>query len=108
MSAGQAGIRPLVAGNWKMNGLTGAAGEVKALREALAGPLSGIPADVMIAPPATLIGHLQNATQGSPLQLAGQDCHAKASGAQRARPCSIMARTSCLLRSGDGRAPSMP
>lgn len=81
MSAGQASIRPLVAGNWKMNGLAAAAGEVKALREALAGPLSGIAADVMIAPPATLIGHLHSATQDSPIQLAGQDCHAKASGA---------------------------
>ncbi len=79
MGGGQAGIRPLVAGNWKMNGLRTAAAEVEALRAALAGPLSAIPADVMIAPPATLLGHLT--AQGSPIQLAGQDCHAKASGA---------------------------
>lgn len=81
MSAGQAGIRPLVAGNWKMNGLKAAAAEVEALRAALAGPLSAVAADVMIAPPATLLGHLAGATQGCPIQLAGQDCHAKASGA---------------------------
>jgi triosephosphate isomerase len=81
MGGGQAGIRPLVAGNWKMNGLKAAAGEVEALREALAGPLSAIAADVMIAPPATLLGHFASATQGCPIQLAGQDCHAKASGA---------------------------
>lgn len=81
MGGGQAGIRPLVAGNWKMNGLKAAAGEVEALREALAGPLSAIAADIMIAPPATLLGHFASATQGCPIQLAGQDCHAKASGA---------------------------
>lgn len=81
MSGGQAGIRPLVAGNWKMNGLKAAAAEVEALRAALAGPLSAVAADVMIAPPATLLGHLAGATQGCSIQLAGQDCHAKASGA---------------------------
>lgn len=81
MSGGQAGIRPLVAGNWKMNGLKGAAAEVDALRAALSGPLSAIAADVMIAPPATILAHFAAATRGCPIQLAGQDCHAKASGA---------------------------
>ncbi len=81
MGGGQAGIRPLVAGNWKMNGLKTAAVEVEALRAALAGPLSAIAADVMIAPPATLLGHLNGVAPGGPIQLAGQDCHAKASGA---------------------------
>lgn len=81
MSAGQAGIKPLVAGNWKMNGLKAAAAEVQALQTALAGPLARVAADVMIAPPATLLSHLADTTAGSAIQLAGQDCHAKASGA---------------------------
>lgn len=74
-------IRPLVAGNWKMNGLQAASSELAALRLELAGALSGARADVMIAPPATLLGHFSTAVSGSPIQLAGQDCHPKASGA---------------------------
>lgn len=81
MTDAGAKIRPLVAGNWKMNGLKAAAGEIEALRTAFSGPLAGIAADVMIAPPATLIGELGGAAAGSPIQLAGQDCHPKASGA---------------------------
>lgn len=79
------GIRPLVAGNWKMNGLKAALGEALAVKEALGGPLAGLAADVMIAPPATLLTALADATAKATgagvLQLAGQDCHAKASGA---------------------------
>lgn len=78
MAEGAKGIRPLVAGNWKMNGLKAALAEAAAVRDALAGPLADIAADVMIAPPATLIMAMAGA---GPLQLAGQDCHADASGA---------------------------
>lgn len=80
MGGAAAGIRPLVAGNWKMNGLTASASEITALREALEGPLAQVGADVMVAPPATLIAPF-SALVGSALQLAGQDCHPKASGA---------------------------
>lgn len=74
-------IRPLVAGNWKMNGLANSLGEAIAVRDALKGPLAGIDADVLIAPPATLISALATATAPSPLAIGAQDCHAKASGA---------------------------
>lgn len=74
-------IRPLVAGNWKMNGLSHAIEEAAAVCRSLSGPLAGVMADVMIAPPATLLAHLASACQGSPVMLAGQDCHAQMSGA---------------------------
>jgi len=74
-------IRPLVAGNWKMNGLRGSLAEATAVRDALAGPFASIVADVMIAPPATLIAPLAEISAGSRLAVAAQDCHAKASGA---------------------------
>ncbi|HVJ78779.1 MAG TPA: triose-phosphate isomerase [Hyphomicrobium sp.] len=74
-------IRPLVAGNWKMNGLKGSQSEILSIREALAGPLSSLNADVMIAPPVTLIASFSSAVAGSRLLLAAQDCHAKPSGA---------------------------
>ncbi|MFT3730583.1 MAG: triose-phosphate isomerase [Hyphomicrobium sp.] len=74
-------IRPLVAGNWKMNGLRASLAEAVAVRDALLGPLAAIPADVMIAPPATLIAPFAQSLGPQPVLLAGQDCHAKPSGA---------------------------
>lgn len=74
-------IRPLVAGNWKMNGLKANFGEVQAVGDALLGPLASVAADVMIAPPATLIAGFASGLGERPVLLAGQDCHAKASGA---------------------------
>ncbi|MGE0022873.1 MAG: triose-phosphate isomerase [Hyphomicrobium sp.] len=73
-------IRPLVAGNWKMNGLAAALAEAAAVRDAL--PAIGARApDVMICPPATLLAQMATATQGSPILLGAQDCHWAASGA---------------------------
>ena len=70
-------IRPLVAGNWKMNGLRAALSEVEALASAHPSPAC----DVLLCPPATLIGAMVDAAQGSPIQVGGQDCHAVQSGA---------------------------
>ena len=79
MAASQ--IRPLVAGNWKMNGLTAALGEARRVRDGLgqAGFAPGV--DAMICPPATLIAALAREAAGSRLQVGGQDCHARPSGA---------------------------
>jgi triosephosphate isomerase len=64
-----------------MNGLKDSLGEAVSVRDALTGPLATINADVMIAPPATLIASFAAAAAGSRLTIAAQDCHAKASGA---------------------------
>jgi triosephosphate isomerase len=72
-------IRPLVAGNWKMNGLRASDAELKKII-AGAGSLSG-KADLMVCPPATLIARFAEAARGSGVAIGGQDCHAKASGA---------------------------
>ncbi|HRN89603.1 triose-phosphate isomerase [Hyphomicrobium sp.] len=71
--------RPLIAGNWKMNGLKSALAEATAVRDALK-PDPGTP-EVMICPPATLLVPLAELAAGSPLAVGGQDCHAAASGA---------------------------
>ncbi|MCK9919410.1 triose-phosphate isomerase [Microbacteriaceae bacterium K1510] len=70
-------IRPLVAGNWKMNGLTGSVGELSKM----AAGAGGLKADLMVCPPATLVAAFAKAAQGSPIAIGGQDCHAAASGA---------------------------
>ncbi|MCC7251415.1 triose-phosphate isomerase [Hyphomicrobium sp.] len=72
-------IRPLVAGNWKMNGLAAALAEATAVKAALSDSVA--PADVMICPPATLLAQMAYATRGSAILLGGQDCHAASSGA---------------------------
>lgn len=77
MASGQ--IRPLVAGNWKMNGLAGSMSELDGMKKGAA-ELAG-KADLMICPPATLIAQFNWATKGTSLMIGGQDCHAKASGA---------------------------
>lgn len=72
-------IRPMVAGNWKMNGTTAALREPRLL----AGMLRDVKlkCDVMICPPATLIRRAKSVMKGSKIKLAGQDCHAAVSGA---------------------------
>jgi triosephosphate isomerase len=71
-------LRPLVAGNWKMNGLRASRTEL----EAIVQRGSAIPeADLMICPPATLLVESVAAAQGSPVAIGAQDCHAEPSGA---------------------------
>jgi triosephosphate isomerase len=70
-------IRPLVAGNWKMNGLSGSLGEFEKI-VAGAGRLAG-KADLMVCPPFTLIGRFAGAA--GTVAVGGQDCHPAASGA---------------------------
>ena len=71
------GVRPLIAGNWKMHGL---AAEAQALARAVAAGAAGLKAEVLICPPATLIAPLTQALGGA-VALGGQDCHEAAKGA---------------------------
>ena len=72
-------IRPLIAGNWKMNGTGPALDEALALAAALKDEPAT--ARVALCPPATLIERLARAVEGSAVEVGGQDCHAQASGA---------------------------
>jgi len=72
--------RPLVAGNWKMNGLAAdALPRVRDLVERMA--REPAPCDVLVCPPATLLAQVASATKGTALLLGGQDCHASEKGA---------------------------
>jgi triosephosphate isomerase len=70
-------IRPLVAGNWKMNGLGASLGEARQI--AAAAPGAGGPR-VALCPPATLLQRLVQAVGGA-IEVGGQDCHPNAGGA---------------------------
>src|SRR5690242_21798563 len=71
--------RPLVAGNWKMNGLSSSAGEIEAI-VTRAAPLARA-VDLMICPPATLIARFSAMAKGTPVSIGAQDCHPAISGA---------------------------
>jgi triosephosphate isomerase (TIM) len=72
-------IRPLIAGNWKMNGLKSSIAEFDAM---LAGASAlAAKADLLVCPPATLISGFADKARGSKLVVGAQDCHPKASGA---------------------------
>ena len=74
------GVRPFVAGNWKMNGLTGSLSEIEAMGRAADAGEAG-EAELAVCPPATLIALAARALKESKLALGAQDCHAEASGA---------------------------
>ena len=73
-------IRPLIAGNWKMNGLKASMAEFEAM---LAGaPGVAAKADLLVCPPATLIAAFAEKARGSnTIAIGAQDCHPRASGA---------------------------
>jgi triosephosphate isomerase (TIM) len=73
-------IRPLVAGNWKMNGLKKALDEAMTVAETTAAKTNPV-ADVMICPPATLLMVLAEVTREMPFEVGAQDCHWLPSGA---------------------------
>lgn len=71
-------MRPLIAGNWKMNGLTEPAATLaRAIRHGLADAA----AEVLLCPPATQLAAVAAILDGSGISAGGQDCHAKQSGA---------------------------
>tara|TARA_R110002020_G_scaffold243498_2_gene457030 strand:+ start:3074 stop:3844 length:771 start_codon:yes stop_codon:yes gene_type:complete len=73
-------IRPLVAGNWKMNGTRDNLDQIKAIAEGLGEDLADA-IDALICPPATLLYVATAIAEQTPLAIGAQDCHDKQSGA---------------------------
>ncbi|MGE0499865.1 MAG: triose-phosphate isomerase [Rhizobiaceae bacterium] len=73
-------IRPMVAGNWKMNGTLASLGELRAIGR---GFMSGLDAetDAVVCVPATLAARAHEVLSATPVRIGGQDCHAAPSGA---------------------------
>ncbi|MGI9386147.1 MAG: triose-phosphate isomerase family protein, partial [Methyloligellaceae bacterium] len=74
-------IRPLVAGNWKMNGLKESVSKVLAIKDKLSEDKFNPKTDVMICPPAPLISTFAELVADSEISVGGQDCHSEISGA---------------------------
>ncbi|NTI22305.1 triose-phosphate isomerase [Rhizobium rhizogenes] len=73
-------IRPLLAGNWKMNGTRASLDQIKAIAEGVRAPLSER-IDTLLCPPATLLYVATALCDDSPLAIGAQDCHQLVSGA---------------------------
>jgi triosephosphate isomerase len=71
--------RPLIAGNWKMNGLRAARAE---LLKIIGGARELDPkTELLVCPPATLIAGFSTLARGTRVAIGAQDCHAEAAGA---------------------------
>jgi triosephosphate isomerase len=84
--------RPLIAGNWKMNGLSAdgvalAKGVADGFRRA-----GWQDRDVLVCPPAPLLAAVAEAVRSSGVLVGGQNCHAKASGAHTGEVAAEMLR----------------
>ena len=71
------GVRPLIAGNWKMNG---GMAEAAALAGAVAAG-AGTGPEILVCPPFPYVPGVAAALAGRAVAVGGQDCHAAAKGA---------------------------
>ena len=76
---GSPGRRPLVAGNWKMNGVKASAAELGKIMQGVGDLWHKV--DLMVCPPATLVMTFALVALGSKIAVGAQDCHAEPSGA---------------------------
>jgi triosephosphate isomerase (TIM) len=71
--------RPLVVGNWKMNGLRKASSELlKITQDAVKLPRH---IELVVCPPATLVANFAGLARGSRVRIGAQDCHPEPAGA---------------------------
>lgn len=76
-SAGPDGVRPLIAGNWKMHGLAAQLGQIGTISASVFARQPA--ADVLICVPSTLLARAVHVAAGR-IALGGEDCHAEVSG----------------------------
>jgi triosephosphate isomerase len=76
--AGMGTLKPLIAGNWKMNGLRA---DGMALARAVQAGSAGVSCELLVCPPATLLAEVGQVLAGGAVGLGGQDCAASAPGA---------------------------
>lgn len=73
------GIRPLIAGNWKMHGSRQEAAALAGGVAAGAGTAAGV--DLLVCPPFPYVPAVAEAMRGTGVAVGAQDCHAAAKGA---------------------------
>jgi triosephosphate isomerase len=73
--------RPLIAGNWKMNGLRADAMALAVALKELTVAAEPLGCDLLVCPPATVLHEVWTVIRNSPVALGGQDCHPEEKGA---------------------------
>jgi triosephosphate isomerase len=71
--------RPLVAGNWKMNGVKASIGELDHIIDGARDLSARV--ELIVCPPATLVAAFAARVQGTNVLIGGQDCQAEDFGA---------------------------
>jgi triosephosphate isomerase len=71
--------RPLIAGNWKMNGLRRSTAELESIVTGSSELAERV--ELMVCPPATLLMSFASAARGSRVAIGAQDCHREPAGA---------------------------
>ena len=82
-------MRQLIAGNWKMNGLSQ---EAAAIVGPLHGGAAGLACDLLVCPPFTQIVTVAKMLAGSAVAVGGQDCHPAEKGAHTGDISAVMLR----------------
>jgi triosephosphate isomerase len=72
------GVKPLIAGNWKMHGTMA---ESAALAVAVRDGAAGLAAELLVCPTFLHLAGVAALLAGFPVAVGGQDCHAAAKGA---------------------------
>lgn len=84
--------RPLVAGNWKMNGLHESIVIFQAIEQGSAALSKHV--DLLICPPATLLNYFSSQRKTTSLSIGAQNCHSMDSGAYTGDLSASMLRDS--------------
>jgi triosephosphate isomerase len=79
----------LIAGNWKMNGLTA---EAVAIADPLRHGANDLACDLLVCPPFTQIAAVAQILAGSAVAVGGQDCHVNDKGAHTGDISAAMLR----------------
>jgi triosephosphate isomerase len=82
-------MRQLIAGNWKMHGLSA---DAVALAKGVATGSAGLGCDLLVCPPFVHIAAVAQAIGGAPVAVGGQDCHAAKQGAHTGDVAAPMLR----------------
>lgn len=79
----------LIAGNWKMHGLTA---DAVALARAVGAGAAGLACELLVCPPAVHIAPVARTLAGSGVPVGGQDCHPAKQGAHTGEISAAMLR----------------
>ncbi len=82
--------RPLIAGNWKMNGLRANGGSLASRLSDLMKKETDAVFDMTVCPPFTLIAAVGDTLAGSAISLGAQDCHPAEKGAHTGNVSAAM------------------